>query len=246
MTTLGLSPVSLVWAAEPPGTNYTLFVAVSSAPHGVTLASSTDLSGETIGQTPCVIVLNLSWEKKWNGMHWRTLKVQSPGNACRAEFDKEGNVHLILDLTAAKNGFQPQRFVVQAATLESPGFFWSGREDWPLKSTVHLELQDERESMTGESAQTSTQKYRAGTVVIARDNTGADMSRILVTSNENEAEVLVDGTRVGRVPLNLVLQPGSYRLEVRKSGFASFVKVLQTTEGADEHVEAPLKPALQP
>jgi hypothetical protein len=237
---LGLLPAGSSQANETSETNYTLFVAINSSPPGVLLTTPADLSGKGIGVTPFVLVLNVSWERNWNGMHWRRIHVQSPGNACRAEFDARGTCHLVLNFTASKPGFKTQHFEVEAAALPPPGFFWSGRDDWPLKSSLQIEL----EKSESESAP-AVQEEKASTVVIAKNETSKDMSRILVTSPESNAEIFLNDQRVGMAPLNLLLQPGTYRLQVRKQGFAPFQKEIVIQGNTEERLDAVLSPLPQ-
>ena len=47
------------------------------------------------------------------------------------------------------------------------------------------------------------------------ERAGRDAGKLLLRSRPSGAQVRVDGKRVGRTPLLLILAPGSYRVEMR-------------------------------
>ncbi len=67
-------------------------------------------------------------------------------------------------------------------------------------------------------------------------------TRIRIGSNVNDAEILVEDTNVGTVPLERKgLPPGTYKVEVTHPDYQSWETVLQLKEGADVELWAPLK-----
>ena len=220
--------------------DYTLFVQIDSAPQGARLRSASDTNGTILGETPCVIPVNMSWRKSLFGPRWRRLNLDSPGGVCHATRAKNGAWVLSFELAASKPGYIPQSFNIHVASLPPPGFFWSGRDDWPIKSSLLLNL--DRDTNAAASRALSA-PAPAPTVAIARSSAKKDLMRLFLTSNTPGAEVYLDNARVGVAPINLVLQSGSYQLEVRKPGFEPYMKTIEAAGETDAHLEAILTPS---
>lgn len=64
---------------------------------------------------------------------------------------------------------------------------------------------------------------------------------VSVNSNEEEAEVLVDGSFVGNAPAKLKLAEGTHVIEVKKDGYKPFKKEIKVTEGSELNLRAVLQ-----
>jgi len=64
---------------------------------------------------------------------------------------------------------------------------------------------------------------------------------VSVNSNEEDAEVLVDGSLVGNAPAKLKLSEGTHVIEVKKDGFKPFKKEIKVTDGSELNLRAVLQ-----
>ena len=64
---------------------------------------------------------------------------------------------------------------------------------------------------------------------------------VSINSNEEEAEVLVDGSFVGNAPAKLKLAEGTHVIEVKKDGYKPFKKEIKVTEGSELNLRAVLQ-----
>lgn len=66
---------------------------------------------------------------------------------------------------------------------------------------------------------------------------------LAVRANVDEAEVLIDGKPAGNAPLaDVTLAPGNHDIEVRRSGYESYITRIAVRAGKDYPVDATLKP----
>lgn len=75
----------------------------------------------------------------------------------------------------------------------------------------------------------------------------AKIGTVTIRVNVDQADVLVDGRRIGASPLAdpAFIEPGSRRLEVRKAGFAPTSQGIEVAVGSAQVVELKLIPVLQ-
>jgi hypothetical protein len=70
---------------------------------------------------------------------------------------------------------------------------------------------------------------------------GGKQGSVSVISNEEDAEVLVDGSFVGNAPAKLKLTEGAHVIEVKKDGFKPFKREIKVTEGSELNLRAVLQ-----
>lgn len=109
-----------------------------------------------------------------------------------------------------------------------------------LTSNLHFHLEKNTEA----NQQQQQQQQQQQTVVIP--NMGAVGSQekqqgsVAILSNQNDAEIYVDGAFVGNTPSTLKLSAGIHVLEVKKEGYSDYQKTLRVLAGSDLTIRANL------
>jgi len=70
-----------------------------------------------------------------------------------------------------------------------------------------------------------------------------DSGSLSVSSDPTGATVTIDGTQEKKTPYTYTnIQPGTYSVEIKKSGYTSYTKTVKITSGADSKISASLSP----
>jgi hypothetical protein len=79
----------------------------------------------------------------------------------------------------------------------------------------------------------------SGTVIETPSTSGSTQSRLSVTANVTDAEVIMDGRFVGRTPLSAMeVSAGSHRVQVKKKGYATYRTSVDVSTGRTASLEA--------
>lgn len=247
---LGLLLLLGVYHAEaqyPEQPDHTIFVYVDSTPQGARLlgpvtGTETNAVEPDIGITPLTVVVALKWERsRWDKRKWESLSVWSPGNVCTAVYSKaSGSYDLFLTLKTEKDGFEPSAVHSKITTLPKPGAGWGGMDDWTVKELLTIPLTP----LQKPAAAKKEKPAEPSTTVFAKnpDNGRLELGTLILTSNIEGADVLVDGEQAARTPTKLMLQAGPHVIEVRKSEYQTFKTEVDIKINSETTFKALLSP----
>ncbi len=88
-----------------------------------------------------MLVVELSWGRKFFQTYWRELRVWSPGSACRSVYNIDKSYDLYLNLLAIRKDGSTQEVHRHHGQPASSGFLLDGRRDWPEHSTLKIRLE---------------------------------------------------------------------------------------------------------
>lgn len=234
-------------AVRPPDSEHTIWVRIESSPNGAALyAPTSDGSPPVarIGETPCVVAVDLNWQTKWFKKRWELISVWSPGGVCYARFRMDdAGYDLFLRVVAMKNGYREQTADLPMALLKYPGPDWSGRKDWPAQARVTIALDPLPAS--GGASDTSSSAPVARRVIVADSESArgdGTSGTLTVHADVDAAQVYVDGRLVGVTPVQAVVKDGVHMLEVRKPGHHPVRREITVNDDADVAFRAILQP----
>lgn len=87
---------------------------------------------------------------------------------------------------------------------------------------------------------------RAAFDKVRKTMAAASTGTLQVRASVPGADVYVDGFQAGKAPLNLKLAPGSYQVQVMRTGTASFARTVTLNDLATVHVDLEFEGALKP
>ena len=238
-------PAQALKFVYPEKPDHTLWVHVETDPPGADIyapAQEEDDEPTWLGKTPAVLVAELSWGKKYFQTYWRTMRIWSPGEACQSVYNIDKSYDLYLNLLVSRADFATQQVHAVIASLPPPGFFWDGRKDWPEHSTLKIRLNPS--APEDQKLPSSALALPPSTVVLGRDSGDlrSDPGVVVIVSNVEESDVIVDNEFAGRTPLRMVLQQGRHIIEVRKTGYQPFIRQVQVSSGTVSELKTTLAP----
>ena len=248
--TLGLMLLLGVYntmAQYPEQPDHTIFVNVDSTPQGARLlgpvtGTGTNAAETDIGITPLTVVVALKWDRnRWDKRKWESLTVWSPGNVCTAVYSKaRGSYDLFLTLKTDREGFEPSEIHHKITTLAKPGAGWGGMEDWTVKELLTIPLTPLQKPVVA----IKEKPAEPSTTVFAKnpDNGKLELGTLILTSNIEGADVLVDGEQAARTPTKLMLQAGPHVIEVHKAEYQTFKTEVDIKANSDTAFKALLSP----
>lgn len=233
-------------AQYPEQPDHTIYVYVDSTPQGAKLlgpltGTDTNAVETDIGITPQAVVVALTWERNgWGKRKWESLSVWSPGNVCTAVYSKASSSYdLFLTLKAEKDGFETADVHSKITTLAKPGAGWGGMDDWTIKELLTIPLTPLPAAPKAEKAAPTP-----STTVFAKnpDNGKLELGTLILTSNIEGADVLVDGEQAARTPTKLMLQAGTHLIEVQKANYQPFKTEMDIKANSETTFKALLSP----
>jgi len=230
--------------AETPPVMHTIWVTVESDPLGASVFGLDEqgLPGSTpLGQTPCILAVDLNWGSRWFKKRWEMITVFSPGGFCRPHMQPDGTLQLTARLMISKEGWPAMPAESLVATLKDPGKDWAGMQQWPTRHRMAVALTPEG-GRAGSFIRPGSGLRRV--VLAGNDKTGEPVNtgRVRVFSRQAQSEVFVDGQAVGPAPVELLLHSGKHSIEVRAPGHPPSRREMELKPDAELSFEAAFAP----
>lgn len=237
-----VAPQSLPPAqSEYDNPSRTIHIRVGSVPPGAQVYSLAGSSpGTLLGTTP----LLLKYVEKGN--IWGPV----PNETLEFETDPGGFLHAGSSITmrfrclVVREGYHPYTIY---ETLKKLRGFGKGAERWsPIRKNFNALLSPVRSpEQPSPQPQQQQQQQQQQTVIVPAPETNEkdeEPGTVIVSSNVDGAEVLVDGIFVGNAPATLKLKAGIHIIEVTKPGYSSYQRNLRVLAGSNVPLRAHLEP----
>ena len=190
-------------------------VFIDSIPSGADVYDVTNQDGYLggkIGSTPCVLRVGFATATYDSGVR-EMGQTRLWGVGCRWS-DYRSDIKgwdVLMDLALIKDGYRMARI-----TNKNLGMVGIGKSYPPPSSRITVPLQPSQARQT-------------------------EKGIVMVTCNQEGAEVTADGAFVGNSPASLRLPEGIHVIEVRKTGFAAYRKEVRVLAGSDLALRAALE-----
>jgi hypothetical protein len=220
--------------------DYTLYVHIDTEPAGAQIISlaATNAENSFIGRTPHVTAVGMDWERILGKRVWRKINVTSAGSAFQAEYREDNTYDIMMKCRLEKDGYYPLEINEPVATVNHPGFSWDGTKDWPADVYINLVLDKKPVARRVEK-----KTKPVPSVIIASDRLeSADLGTVRIRCENLEAEIYIDGRKVGPTPMDVMLPEGPHRVELRRNGYETFTRAIHIYSSRDLLLEAFLMP----
>jgi hypothetical protein len=184
----------------------------------------------------------LTWGRKLMQRRWSQMKVWTPGDVVRAEMLVNTNYDLTISCIALKEGYQPQIVRARVTTLQYPGKDWGGTVKWPSEQTIEFDLISPGGSRDAAGGPARPRTTRRIILAGSGGEAPAEPGTLIVSANADGAAVQIDGTDAGPAPVQVVLQEGKHKVELRKAGYQPLRKDIHVTGDTEVTYRAVLVP----
>lgn len=236
-----MASLSVAQARIVPESDHTVWIIIDSVPVGAEVfALPKDHSASIrLGSTPCRIPVDINWGRRWFVRQWDRVEAKSPGNVCWLERRADNGYDVRISMRLTKPGFESRDLDTVVCFLAYPGKRWAQKALWPRETRVSVELLPAINLGTDAQPLEDASLRR---VLVAAGDASSATGLLVLRSDVESAEVWVDGRRVAKVPVELVLSEGSHRVEVRKAGFSTVTRKIFIQRDARHLLHVNLSP----